>query len=124
MTEPTNTPRSQSGRKGRRNPVKRRPPTARRVYFTELAVPSVYIFLTSNVLSIVANAPLIAGYRRYPPCHFASSPSATPTAPLGSAFLVSPGTTSFMSISTNPNELAHTLLSNRLGADDDADDDV
>jgi hypothetical protein len=32
-------------------PVKRRPPTARRFYFTEPAVPLVYIFVTSHVLA-------------------------------------------------------------------------
>src|SRR5947207_10400791 len=38
------------------DPVKRRPPTARRFYFTELAVPLVYIFVSSHVLANVANA--------------------------------------------------------------------
>src|SRR5271154_2827762 len=38
------------------HPVKPRPPTARRFYFTELAVPLVYIFVSSHVLANVANA--------------------------------------------------------------------
>src|SRR5271170_3967688 len=49
----------------------------KRSLWAAAAVPSVYIVVTSNVLSNVANAPLVAGYRRYPPRHFASSPSAT-----------------------------------------------
>lgn len=73
------------------DPVKPRPPTARRFYFTKPAVPWVYIFVTSHVLAHVANAPPVAAYPRYPPRRFVSFPSAAPTAPSGSAFLASPG---------------------------------
>jgi hypothetical protein len=65
-----------------------------------------------------------AGHRRYPPRRFVSSPSAAPTAPLGSAFLASPGCHQFYLDFDQPHRLAHMLLSNRSGADDDADDDV
>jgi hypothetical protein len=54
------------------DPVKRRPPTSRRFYFTEPAVPWMYIFVTSHVLAHVANAPPVAAYPRYPPRHFVS----------------------------------------------------
>src|SRR5271163_1516609 len=105
------------------DPVKRRPPTARRFYLAELAVPVGYIFVTSHALTNVANALPDAGHRRYPPRRFVSSPSAAPTAPLGSAFLASSGCYQFHLDLDQPHRLAYTLLSNRPGADDDADDD-
>src|SRR5271170_6891007 len=55
----------------------------RRFYFKETAVPSVYTFVLTYVLANVANAPPVAGYSRYLPRRFISSPSAAPTAPLG-----------------------------------------
>src|SRR5271154_2880877 len=73
------------------HPVKPRPPTARRFYFTELAVPLVYIFVSSHVLANVTNAAPAPGYRRDPPRRFVFSSSAAPTAPPGSALLASPG---------------------------------
>ena len=73
------------------DPVKRRPPTARRFYLAELAVPVGYIFVTSHALTNVANALPGAGRRRYPPRRFVSSPSAAPTAPSKSALLASLG---------------------------------
>jgi hypothetical protein len=57
--------------KGRRNLTS----VTRRFYFTEPAVPLVYIF------AHVANAPPAAGYPRHPPRRFVSSSSAAPTAP-------------------------------------------
>jgi hypothetical protein len=65
------------------DPVKPRPPTARRFYFMELTVPLVYIFVSSHVLAKVANATPVAGYRRDPPRRFVFSSSAAPTAPPG-----------------------------------------
>jgi hypothetical protein len=38
------------------DPVKPRPPTARRFYFTELAIPLEYIFVSSHVLADVGNS--------------------------------------------------------------------
>jgi hypothetical protein len=49
-----------------------------------------YIFVTSHALANVANTLHSAGRHRYPPRRFISSPSAAPTALLGSAFLASP----------------------------------
>jgi hypothetical protein len=104
--------------------VKRRPPTARRFYFTTPAVPWLYIFVTSHVLAHVANAPPVAAYPRYPPRRFVSFPSAAPTAPPGSAFLASPGCHRGHLDLDEPQPLAYTTLSNRPGADDDADGDA
>jgi hypothetical protein len=106
------------------DPVKRRPPTARRFYFTEPAVPWVYIFVTSHVLAHVVNAPPVAAYPRYPPRRFVSFPSAAPTAPPGSAFLAFPGCHRVHLDLNEPQPLDYTTLSNRPGADDDADDDA
>jgi hypothetical protein len=97
------------------DPVKRRPPTARRFYLAELAVPLGYIFVTSHALTNVANALPGAGHRRYPPRRFVSSPSAAPAAPLRSA----PGCHPFHLNLDQPHRLAHILPSNRPGADDD-----
>jgi hypothetical protein len=63
-------------------PVKRRPPTTRRFYFTELAVPLMCKFVSYHVLANSANAALVPGYRRDPPRHFAFSSSTAPTTPL------------------------------------------
>ena len=52
-------------------------------YFMELAVPLVYIFVSSHVLANVANAAPLPGYRRDPPRRFVFSSSAAPTAPPG-----------------------------------------
>jgi hypothetical protein len=105
-------------------PVKRRPPIARRFYFPEPAVPCVYIFITSPVFANVANAPTVAGSRRHSPRRFVSSPSAAPTTSLGSACLASPVCYWFHLELDEPRRLAQALPSNRPGADDDADDDV
>src|SRR5437763_9604080 len=70
------------------DPVKPRPPAARRFYFTELAVPLVYIFVSSHVHANVANAAPVPGYRRDPPRRFIFS--AAPIAPHRSALLASP----------------------------------
>lgn len=83
-----------------------------------------YIFVTSHVLAHVANAPPVAAYPRYPPRRFVSFPSAAPTAPPGSAFLASPGCHRGHLDLNEPQPLAYTTLSNRPGADDDADDDA
>jgi hypothetical protein len=61
--------------------VKPRPPAARRFYFTELAVPFVYIFVSSHVLANVANAAPVLDYRRDPPRCFVFSSSAAPDCP-------------------------------------------
>jgi hypothetical protein len=72
------------------DPVKRRPPSPAAFILRNL--PYLWsIFVTSQVLTNVANASLVAGYRRHPPRRLVSSSSATPTAPPGSAFLASPG---------------------------------
>jgi hypothetical protein len=99
-------------------------PTARRFYFTAPAGPWVYIFVTSHVLAHVANAPPVAAYPRYPPRRFIFCPSAAPTAPPGSAFLASPGCHRGHLDLDEPQPLADTTLSNRPGADDDADDNA
>jgi hypothetical protein len=106
------------------DPVKPQPPAARRFYFTELTSPSVYIFVSSHVLINVANATPVAGYPRYPPRRFVSSPSAAPTAPLGPTFPASPGCHLVHFDLDEPQSLAHMPPSNSPGAGDGADDDV
>jgi hypothetical protein len=85
------------------DPVKPRPPAARRFYFTQLAVPLVYIFVSSHVLANVTNAAPVPGYRRNSPRRFVFSSSAAPIEPPGSALLASPGATSFTSTNNVPN---------------------
>lgn len=74
-------------------------------------MPVGFIFVTSHTLTNVANALPGAGGRRYPPRRFIPSPPATPTAPLGSAFLGSPSCHQFHLNLDQPNRLAHTLPS-------------
>ena len=99
-------------------------------YFTELAVPLVYIFVSSHVLAKVAITAPVADYRRDPPRHFVFSSLAAPTAPPGSALLASPGVTALTSTHNVPNVPKHPsnwLLLPRPtgpGADGDGGNDV
>jgi hypothetical protein len=65
------------------DPVKPRLPAGRRFHFVELAVPLVYIFVSSHVLANVAKAAPVPGYRRDPPRRFVFSSSAASIAPPG-----------------------------------------
>jgi hypothetical protein len=88
------------------DPAKRRPPTADRP-------PLLFQRACHAFRSIYSSHP-----------RFVSSPSAAPTAPLGSACLASLGCPLCHLDLDEPQPLAHTLPSNRPGANDDADDDV
>jgi hypothetical protein len=78
------------GKAAKLDPVKRQPPTSRRFYFKALPCLLVYVFVSSHILTNVANAASVAGYLRYPSCRFVFS-SATPTASPGLACLALPG---------------------------------
>jgi hypothetical protein len=77
----------------------------------------VYIFANCifQILANGANASPVAGYRWHPPRCFVSPSSAAPTAPLGSAFLASPGTMHFTSTCLVANLLAYTLSVDQPG---------
>ena len=84
------------------DPVKPRPPAARRFYFTKLAIPLVYIFVSSHVLANVGNVAPVAGYHRDLPRRFVFSSPAAPTSSPHQHCQLPRGTTGFTSTATSP----------------------
>jgi hypothetical protein len=98
-----------------------RPPTA--FISQNLLCPGAYLRQRPTSWPTFANGPLAASYRLYPPCRFIFSSSTTPTAPLRSAFLASPGCHRFHLDRNCPQRLANTDPLNEPGTYDDADGD-
>jgi hypothetical protein len=88
-----------------------------------LLCPGAYLRQRPTSWPTFANAPLVAGYRLYPPCRVIFSSSTTPTAPLRSAFLASRGCRRFHLDRNCPQQLANADPLNGPGAYDDANDD-